>query len=234
MTEGARSFIKIRLLAGVGIHSWIRKVQQAISIRTRLEKAFSDIYLNNLWEDPESVSGRGSTLARTGIIRAELLSLLESVGAKSLLDAPCGDFNWMRRVDLRGVEYIGADVVRELIVRNRRLYGGKGRNFVVLDITSDELPKVDVILCRDCLIHFSFEHARAAIANFKRSGSTFLLATTHGVVEKNTDIKSGEWRSVNLRLPPYNFPEPLRLIVENPDTGKSLGMWRLEDLSVSS
>lgn len=230
MVKGARSLIKSGFLASVGRYSWIREVRQAVNIRTRLEKAFSDIYLNNLWEDTESVSGLGSTLARTDTIRNELPSLLESVGAKSLLDAPCGDFNWMRRVDLRGVEYTGADVVRELVIRNRQLYGGKGRNFVVLDITRDELPKTDVILCRDCLIHLSFEHARAAIANFRRSGSTFLLATTHAAVEKNTDIKSGEWRSVNLLLPPYNFPEPFYLIVENPDTGKGLGMWRVEDL----
>ena len=198
-----------------------------------MEKIFLDIYLNNSWADQESVSGRGSTLARTDIIRIALPALLESVGAKSLLDAPCGDFNWMRHVDLRSVEYLGADVVRELIARNQQMYGGKGRNFVVSDITSDDLPKADVILCRDCFIHLSFKHTRTAIANFKRSSSTFLLATTHTTVRKNTDIESGGWRSVNLQLPPYNFPAPLQLITENPELGKSLGMWRLENLYVS-
>ena len=45
----------------------------------------------------------------------------------SLLDAPCGDFNWMRHVPLGGVSYTGADVVPELIARNRRDYGRDGR-----------------------------------------------------------------------------------------------------------
>src|SRR5436305_694619 len=231
MDESTKSLIKSVFPAGVRIYRRIRKVRYALDILTpSMEKIFSDIYLNNSWADTESVSGRGSTLARTGVIRRELPALLASVGEKSLLDAPCGDFNWMRHVDLGGIKYLGADVVQQLIEQNRFLHGGRSRDFVVLDITSDEVPRADVILCRDCFIHLSFKHTRAAITYFKRSGSTFLLATTHTTVRENTDIESGRGRYVNLHLPPYNFPEPLRLITESPDLGKSLGMWRLEDL----
>ncbi len=231
MIESVKSFIKAEFLSRVSIYRRIRRLWQALDIRTPgIKKIFTDIYLNNSWADRESVSGRGSTVAHTGVITRALPALLEGVGAKSLLDAACGDFNWMRHVDLRGVEYLGADVVRKLIDRNRRMHGGRGRKFVVLDITRDKLPKTDVILCRDCFIHLSFQHTRAAIANFKKSGSRFLLATTHTTVSKNADIESGRWRSVNLQLPPYNFPEPLRLIIEDTEQGKGLGMWRLDDL----
>jgi hypothetical protein len=159
-----------------------------------------------------------------------LPALLESVGARTLLDAPCGDFNWLRYVDLGGVEYVGADVVPELVERNRREYGGGGRSFVVLDITRDLPPRADVILCRDCFIHLSFRHVRAAVENFKRSGSTFLFATTHSRVAENTDTPSGGWRPVNLQLPPFDFPPPERLVTEDAETGKQLGLWRLEKL----
>ncbi|HEX8452045.1 MAG TPA: class I SAM-dependent methyltransferase [Longimicrobium sp.] len=195
-----------------------------------MEEIFSEIHRSNAWASPESVSGRGSILERTVVIRRELPGLLAGVGARSLLDAPCGDFNWMRHVDLGGVEYVGADVVPELIERNRHEFEGEGRRFVVLDIVRDELPRADVVLCRDCLIHLSFRDARAAIANFKGSGSGFLLATTHPKVAKNRDIESGSWRSVNLQLAPFSFPEPLRLIEEDAETGKCLGMWRLDAL----
>ena len=231
MIERAKSFIKSEFPTSVRIYHRVRQARQTLQIRmSSMEKIFSDVYLNNSWGNQESVSGRGSSLARTSVIRNELPALLESVGAKSLLDASCGDFNWMQHVDLRGIEYLGADVVPELIARNRQRYASQGRNFVVLDITRDELPKADVILCRDCFIHLSFKHSRAAITNFKKSGATFLLATTHIAVEKNTDIASGGWRSVNLQLPPFNFPEPLQLIIESHELGKGLGMWRLEDL----
>jgi len=229
MVETAKSFIKSAFPPGVWIYRRIRRARHALNLlMPSMAKVFSAIYLQNTWADPESVSGRGSTLAHTGVIRRELPALLESVGAKSLLDAACGDFNWMRHVDLRGVEYLGADVVPQLIARNRLIY--PDRNFIVLDITHDELPQVDVILCRDCLIHHSLRDARACIANFKRSGSAFLFATTHTTVRKNTDIESGGWRPVNLQLPPYNLPAPLQLIVENAELGKHLGVWSLKDL----
>jgi hypothetical protein len=223
MIERAKSFIKSVFPFSVVVY---RRARIVCDFRS-LQNTFTDIYLSNFWADAESVSGRGSTMARTEVIRASLPVLLESVGAKTLLDAPCGDFNWMRHVDLKGIEYTGADVVGELIARNRRLYEASRRNFVVLDITRDPLPAVDVILCRDCLIHLSSGHVRAAIANFKRSNSKFLLATTHVTVRENTDIQSGDRRNLNLDLPPFNFPPPLRSLTEDAELGKHLGLWSL-------
>jgi hypothetical protein len=43
--------------------------------------------------------------------------------AKTLLDAGCGDFNWMRHVNLKLDQYIGIDVVPELICENQRQFG---------------------------------------------------------------------------------------------------------------
>lgn len=194
------------------------------------EAVFSRIHQKNLWENSESASGRGSTVARTEVIRRELASLLEEFGARSLFDAACGDFNWMQHVALPDVDYMGADVVPELVACNRRLYEGGKRSFVVIDITRDQLPAVDVILCRDCLIHLSAADIHNAIANFKRSNSTFLLATTHTRVLENRDIRTGDWRSVNLQLSPFNFGAPIRLISEDAESGKCLGLWRLADL----
>jgi SAM-dependent methyltransferase len=195
-----------------------------------METVFSDIYHNNSWGDPESVSGRGSTLWRTEVIRTELPSLLSALEVKSLLDAACGDFNWMQRVDLGQVKYVGVDVVPELIKQNRLKYEAARRTFVVLDITRAKLPQSDVILCRDCFIHLSFRDIQVALDNFERSGSFFLLATTHIDVRENTDVESGGWRPVNLCLPPFSFPAPLRLITEDAELGKCLGLWQLKDL----
>lgn len=231
--ERTKAFVKAALPGGVRIYRRVRGIRRALHTRfSGMGGVFSDIYQNNLWADPESVSGRGSTLARTEAIRRALPAVLASVGARSLLDAPCGDFNWMRRVDLGGIEYAGADVVPELIALNRQAHGGRGRTFFVADVTRDRLPRADVILCRDCLIHLSFRDINAALANFKRSGSGFLLATTHVAVAANEDVRSGGWRSVNLQLPPFNFPQPRQLIVEDAELGKCLGLWRLEELEV--
>src|SRR5258708_2291880 len=75
---------------------------------------FEEIYQKNDWDDDESVSGHGSRLDRTANIRAALPSLLQRYQCLSLLDIPCGDFNWMKTVAL-DVDYVGADIVGDLI-----------------------------------------------------------------------------------------------------------------------
>jgi hypothetical protein len=89
-------------------------------------------------------------------LRPRLAALLRRLGIQSLLDLGCGDFNWMRLVDLASVEYLGGDIVPALIQHNVRRYGAAGRRFVVMDMLRDSLPKVDLILCREGLVHFSF------------------------------------------------------------------------------
>jgi len=136
----------------------------------------------------------------------------------------------MQHVNLEGIDYTGADVVPELITRNRQMHGADGRTFLVADLTRDALPKVDVILCRDCFIHLSFRDIFAALRNFKRSDSAFLLATTHIDLAANDDAPTGGWRSVNLQLSPFNFPPPRQLIVEDVELGKCVGLWNLKDM----
>jgi SAM-dependent methyltransferase len=201
-----------------------------------MEEVFRGAYLSNAWGDPESASGHGSSLQRTAAFRDQIPALLHALGAHSLLDAGCGDFNWMKALALPVSSYVGVDIVPELIAHDRRWYHGEERVFLHLDITEDDLPPADVVLCRDCLVHFSLTDALAALNNFKRSGSRYLLATTFIQVEINEDISTGGWRPLNLERPPFCFPSPRHMIDEKClHTGgiyadKRLALWRLADL----
>src|SRR5471032_3277523 len=119
------------------------------------------------------ISGQGSDLAQTAAIRAALPGLLKQLGARTMLDAPCGDFFWMKEVPLELERYIGADIVPALIAENTKKYANPAREFQVLDLTRHALPAVDVIFCRDCLVHLPFEAIAAALANIKKSGSRY-------------------------------------------------------------
>jgi SAM-dependent methyltransferase len=204
--------------------------------RADMESTFAPFYEENRWGDDESVSGPGSSLERTVKLRGELPILLQELGASTLLDAPCGDFNWMKDTPLGVEQYIGADIIPDLIARNQRLYGNDQTQFLLLDLTRDKLPRADVILCRDCLIHFSYRHIAAAIKNFKRSGSTYLLTNSYPAWPRNENIRTGNFRPLNLTLAPFNFPLPLKQIHEKlPEEearffGKILGVWKLSDL----
>lgn len=201
-----------------------------------LEGIFAEIYHGNLWGEAESVSGPGSSLAETAAIRRELPGLLAALGVRSLLDAPCGDCRWIFEMPLDLDLYIGADVVPALIESNAARFGGPGRELRRLDITRDPLPRTDAILCRDCLIHFSYRFIEKALDNFRRSGARWLLTTTYSGLPANRDILSGQWRPIDLELPPFSLPRPRHLILEKEcdvdgfRLRRSLGVWDLEDL----
>ncbi|MBE9513729.1 MAG: class I SAM-dependent methyltransferase [Chloroflexi bacterium] len=202
-----------------------------------MKSVFSEIYYNNRWGSQETVSGLASELSQTSVIRQEIPILIKEKNARSLLDASCGDFHWMKEIELDLDRYIGVDIVPDLVVQNQQKYGSETREFIALDIARDNLPQVDIILCRDCLVHFSFEHIISATRNFRRSKSKYLLTTTFPELSKNEDITTGGWRPINLQLPPFNFPKPIKLIDEGftrPDgaaySDKSLGLWKLEDI----
>jgi hypothetical protein len=198
------------------------------------EEAFSHIYFHNGWRGTESRSGGGSDLAQTRRIISELPVFMKEFGIRSLLDLPCGDFYWMKNVDLQGVNYIGGDVVSELISRNKP-FESPNVTFEVIDLLSSPLPKVDMIFCRDCLVHFSFRDVFTALDNIVRSGSGFLLTTTFPRHRRNYDIRTGAWRTLNLELAPFGLPKPVRVLEEGCTQSvryadKSLGLWRIADL----
>lgn len=202
-----------------------------------LAARFERIERTNLWGAASSVSGLGSEDIATAAIRDALAPLLQRLGVRTLLDAPCGDAGWIGRTKL-DLEYIGIDIVPSLIeANNRRVVGGElpGR-FLVADITRDVLPRADLILCRDCLVHLSFQNIARATARFRESGAQFLLATTFPEWQDNCDCEDGDWRALNMARGPFDWPAPRELINERCEEAeggwrdKSLGLWQLDEL----
>ncbi|WP_027554610.1 class I SAM-dependent methyltransferase [Bradyrhizobium sp. Cp5.3] len=202
-----------------------------------LAARFERIERTNLWGAATSVSGLGSEDPATAAIREALPSLLKRLGACSLLDAPCGDASWIGRLGLE-VDFTGVDIVPSLIESNHQRVerGELSGRFLIADITRDALPPADVILCRDCLVHLSFQNIGRAVTRFRASGARFLLATTFPELESNEDCEDGDWRALNMERAPFNWPPPRELINERCEEGgggwhdKSLGLWRLDEL----
>jgi len=180
------------------------------------DNVFSEIYAGktNLWGQQESKSGGGSTMEATAILREKLSLIIEKYSITSLLDVPCGDYNWMKTV-VKQCSYIGGDIVPELIENNQKLYGSDNVRFKVIDITKDILPKVDLIFCRECLQHLSNDNVKNAIENFISSGSKYLLVTSYPKTWRNYDIYDGDYRALNLRKKPFYLPKPLLVIKED-------------------
>lgn len=200
---------------------------------------FTSYFKNNAWSDAESLSGPGSTIHSTKYVRRELPILFNDLQIKSILDLPCGDFNWFSQIPLGDMQYTGGDIVIDLIQKNKLKFANAGVKFEVLDITQSPLPTADLVICRDCFVHFSFAMIRKAIENLIKSNSRWLLATHFDWRSRghNIDIKTGDWRPINLSLEPFNFPID-RIIIEGCDVGgdyadKSLALIDLHALKLS-
>ncbi|HUP77796.1 MAG TPA: class I SAM-dependent methyltransferase, partial [Pirellula sp.] len=142
------------------------------------KEIFSTICHENAWKGTQSVSGKGSDRDQTQLLVTELPKLFSKYGVCSVLDLPCGDFHWMQQVDLSGVRYVGGDIVSDLILQNESIYVRQNIRFACIDLLMDTLPEVDLIMCRDCLVHFSFAHIRQALKNIVASPAKFLLTTS--------------------------------------------------------
>lgn len=206
--------------------------------RAERQKVFSNIYCANAWGGEESKSGPGSGVARTTSFRAEIENLFQKLKPRTLLDAPCGDFNWLSHFALGVDNYIGVDIVPDVIADNQTKYANAQRTFLLRDIVCDDLPRADVVFCRDGLVHLNNADVFSTLKNFKRSGSVWLLTNTFVSHHDNSDIETGSWQPLNLEDPPFRLPRPAHLIDEQclgydgQYRDKMLALWRLQDLAV--
>lgn len=204
----------------------------------QIKETFTYINESKYWTSEESVSGDGSELEVTHELRHKLDDLLKNKNIKSMLDIPSGDFNWMQKINLENIDYIGGDIVENLIKSNNQAYKSDTINFDVLDLTSSSLPQVDLIFCRDCLVHLSYKDIYKALVNIKKSESKYLLTTSFYRCNENKDIITGQWRKLNFTIFPFNFKEPLQVLDENYTkkgykySDKSMCLWNIKDISI--
>jgi hypothetical protein len=201
------------------------------------KEVFTAIYNTNDWKSQESISGVGSEIRQTESLIKDLGKLFKDLNTNSLLDIPCGDFKWMQEVDLSEIHYTGADIVEELIEKNKKDHKNKSNiEFKVLDLINGPLPKSDVIIVRDCFVHLSFADIFKALENIRSSGCKYLLTTTFPEHRVNYNITTGEWRTINLEKKPFNFQTPLLVINENCTEyngkykDKSMALWEVSEI----
>lgn len=198
-----------------------------------IEERFEFIYRRNYWGNKETVSGAGSTIAATEATRRALERFIRENRIHSMLDAPCGDWNWMKHVRFHSkFRYYGADIVGPLINELRDRFEDKHRHFFTTNIIQDPFfDDVDLWLCRDTLFHLSFSDIRRVLLNFCRSNIPMALITHHPGADNLQDIDTGYFRPVCLTAPPFRLPMPMLEIKEQGE--RVLGLWTRELINAS-
>lgn len=234
----------------------IRKIFKNIFIRLRdifielylkmltEKKKFEIIYKYSYWRSnkSESVSGYGSSIAATKILLENLENFIKNEDIKKIFDAPCGDFFWIKKLNFENIDYLGGDIVVDLIKENKQNNTINNVNFIQFDILNNIPSNFDLIINRDCLVHFKNQDVVLALKNFIKSDSKFFASTTYPNLKENFISKLPDnWRPINLCAAPFNLPDPYLLL--NDDNGeteldedlnshnkKYMGVWKIESL----
>lgn len=202
------------------------------------EHIFTSIWRKNYWGSDESLSGPGSTLSYTKEIRQELPVMFDDFGIKKVFDAPCGDMNWMQHViEDAKISYIGGDIVGDIIKKNKTKFLSERVDFMQFDITENTFPEADVWLCRAVLYHLSNYDIYLSLQIFASSNIKYILTTSHITNHDhvNKDIKTGDWRLLNLTLPPFNFPSEVLWEIDDyiaPHPPATLSLWTKEQVQM--
>ena len=199
-----------------------------------LKEIFQDVYTN--WRFggwPESKSGGGSTMEETEIIRQQIKQIVKDKEIKSVVDAPCGDFNWMKDIVYSFESYTGCDIVPEMIADNQK-YANSIIKFQELDLTQGEIPEADLLITRDVIGHLTLEDGKKVIANILKSKCKYLLTTTwynptdenyfqthtnpdrEVTLDRQWEAGAAQFYPVCLHSEPFNLPKPEFYIEEKP------------------
>ena len=190
----------------------------------KIQNMFTKIYSDNSWGSLESRSGVGSEKQNSAGAHKAVQWVVESYGVSTIFDAPCGDFNWIQDAIPPELDYVGADVVHPLIIKLQEEFGTSKRKFIHLNLirATRKIPEVDLIICRDLLVHLTLSDARKVINNFKNSGSRFLLITSFteaGRTVKNKELTMNfgnfGWRPLNMEDSGFELNRAIQIFDED-------------------
>lgn len=215
------------------------------------KNVFTSIYENYGFGSSESRSGPGSELGETRLLREKIKDLVKEKNIKSVVDIPCGDFNWMKEIVFSFESYIGGDIVEEAVKTNNEKYSNSKIKFIDFDLINDPIPEADLLIVRDVIGHLHLDDGKKIINNILKSNCKYLLSTTwakktntgwskcnpNDVHRENEGVEYGRFYPVNLMASPFNLPEPDVYLeedvrVDNFENGnrKVLALWDLNKI----
>ena len=217
------------------INYWLRKFytsaiyQKLNTNNDNIKKqVFTSIYKSNHWvqdddilsKDLISVSGHGSNINTNQFFNLKKIftKIIYNKEINSVLDMPCGDFLWFYEI-IKGknIDYVGVDIVNELIEANKTKYQNKNFSFINDDIVNfDTNKKFDLILIRDLFIHIQNSDIKKIIQNIKKMNFRYVALNSYNN-KMNNDVIVGKHRKINLLIEPFNLNQPLEYFKDYED-----------------
>jgi SAM-dependent methyltransferase len=173
------------------------------------QDVFTEIYAKKLWGANEygvGWSGAGSDFGSTPVYRKFLQDFLAAYAIKSVVDVGCGDWEFSRYIDWKGIDYLGVDVVEAVLIKDKIVFGTETIRFKKMDVLQEELPKADLLICKDVLQHLTNEDVCKVIKQF--SNYKYCLITNDVNADTcssdNPQVIRGDYRPIDLTKEPFN------------------------------
>jgi SAM-dependent methyltransferase len=151
------------------------------------KEVFSEIYAKNRWGGAFGTfnSGSGSHPDVTESYASMLRSLIRAEKAKHIVDLGCGDFQVGSQIISPELDYVGCDIVPEVVNVNAARFANERVLFRLLDIVTDPLPEGDLCVIRQVFQHLSNAHISVVLEKAKQY--PIVVITDEQVVGDTTD-----------------------------------------------
>ena len=173
---------------------------------TSVETTFSELYKHGVW-GKNGFSNSGSQIEFTKIYIDFLQKFMKKHHIASVVDVGCGDWQSFRYIDWAGVEYFGYDVVKFVIERNQRLFAEPSITFIYADAIETDLPKADLLICKDVLQHLSNDKVMKLLTQLDKFKYCLITNDVYpaSLSSNNYDIACGGYRPIDLTVSPFNL-----------------------------
>ena len=173
---------------------------------------FSAIYERGEWANGAEAnnkwtSGSGSNPKNARVYIAYLQNYLADHEIKSVVDLGCGDWQIGRCINWDGVKYLGIDVVDGVIEENTKKFSAPNITFLKADGTEYELPKADLLICKDVLQHLPFKDIQNIVKQFNKFKHCIVINDVDPIrlTCENIDIPRGHYRCLDIKKSPFNL-----------------------------
>ena len=129
-----------------------------------MEETFTKIYEKCFWGGSSSNkkwnSGSGSSDNYKEWYSNTVMNVIIDNNVENVCSIGCGDWNLDSSIDWdeHKIKYLGIDIVQELIEDLSEKYSSEYKEFIKLDVTTDEIPKTDLFIVKDVMQHWKCKH----------------------------------------------------------------------------
>jgi SAM-dependent methyltransferase len=166
---------------------------------------FDGIYRGDLWQGG---SGAGSREDATRDYRAFLQDFMRRETITSVVDLGCGDWQFSRHMDWRGIDYTGMDV-SQVVLEATRNFAAPGIRFEQANAVTDALPAADLLIAKDVLQHWSNADILAFLPKLKKYRVALITGSfpQYALGHVNRDMPAGaNFLPIDPGKPPFNLP----------------------------